>query len=182
MVPLNPGFLKIIEVQNKAIEMQYKDWLQKDLFSFQFWLLLAALVFPWIAWWKLADRKRLLEILLYGLLVQTAVTLLDEIGCQLNLWEYPYDIEPIFPRMIPINITVLPVSYMLVYQFFPEWKRFLAANILLAVFFAFVAEPAVRWMGIYVLFKWKFIYSFPIYIILALFLKWVMNRILAWQR
>jgi len=67
------------------------------------------LILPWFILWKLVDRRRLLEILVYGLLISTIVTVLDEVGCQLNLWEYRIDLEPLFPRLIAMNFTMLPV-------------------------------------------------------------------------
>ena len=111
----------------------------------------------------------------------TFVTILDELGAQLNLWEYPIDIEPLFPRMIPINLTVFPVIYMFIYQYFSEWKSFLMANAVLAAVLSFIAENIFEWLGMYELFKWENYYSFPVYIILAVFLKWLMKLILTKQ-
>ncbi|MBA1334925.1 MAG: hypothetical protein HPY66_0546 [Firmicutes bacterium] len=104
----------------------------------------------------------MLEILVYGLLISTIVTVLDEVGCQLNLWEYRFDLEPLFPRLIPMNFTMLPVWYMLIYQYFTKWKPFITANIVSAAIFTFIGEPLFVMLGIYELIKWKHIYSFPI--------------------
>jgi len=120
----NDAFIDIINIQNKLIKMQYQDWLNRDLFSFQFWLLIILLTVPWLVWWKFVNKNRLVEILLYGFLTNIVVTFLDEFGCQLNLWEYPIDIEPLFPRMIPINYTVLPVVFMFLYEHFSSWSSF----------------------------------------------------------
>ncbi|MCL6634873.1 MAG: hypothetical protein K6T29_03785 [Peptococcaceae bacterium] len=177
-----PSFEEILEMQNKLIRMQYEDWLRHDLFTFQFWLLVAILVAPWFLWWKLVDKKGLTEILLYGLVTQTLVTILDEFGCQLNLWEYRYDIEPLFPRLIPVNFTALPVTLMLVYQYFPTWKPYLAASVAAAAVFSFAAEPVLEWMNIYVLLRWEHAYSFPIYIALMLLMRWLVKLVLAKQK
>ncbi|HBC94648.1 MAG TPA: hypothetical protein DCZ10_17560 [Pelotomaculum sp.] len=168
-----PSFEEVIELQNKAIEMQYQHWLHKELGTFQFWLLLLVLVVPWLLWWKYADKKRLVEILLYGFMVLTVATVLDEVGCQLNLWEYYYDIEPYFPRLIPLNYSALPVSFMLIYQAFPTWRKFVIAHTALAAVFAFICEPFLIWLKIYKTFQWEHIYSFPLYIIIPIFLRWL---------
>ena len=168
-----PSFEEIIEAQNKVIQMQYQQWIHHDVFSLQFWLLLILLLLPWFIWWKVVDKKRLFDFLLYGLIVVTAATFLDELGTQLNLWEYKYDIEPLFPRMIPINFTVMPVSYMLLYQYFRDWKSFIKAHFLLAAGFSFIAEPLMVWLDIYKLFGWQHFYSFPLYIILAASIRWL---------
>lgn len=167
----SPSFQRILDVQNQAVQLQFLHWCKEEVFTFQFWLLIAMLTIPWIIWVKLVDKKRLNEIFIYGLLVVTVVTLLDELGCQLNLWEYLVDIEPYFPRLIPMNFSMLPVIYMLIYQYFPRWKSFLLFNFFAAVFFTFIGEPILSAAKIYVLIKWKSIYSFPIYIVIAIALK-----------
>lgn len=174
-----PSFDQVLDAQNISIQLQIHHWLKYELFTPQCGLLLLMLILPWFIWWKLADKKRFLEIIIYGLLISIVSTLLDEVGCQLNLWEYRYDIEPLFPRLIPMNYTMLPVGYMLIYQHFAKWKSFIAASIIMAAVFAFIGEPVMAMTGIYVLLKWKHFYSFPIYLILAIIfkgaLKWIMR-------
>ncbi len=181
MVNTDITFEEIIEIQNKSIEAQYQHWINNELFTLQFWLLMVILIVPWLIWWKSVDRKRIVEILLYGLLVHALVTVIDEIGCQLNFWEYRYDIEPLFPRLISINFTALPIVYMFLYQYFDKWKDFLVAHVVAAGIMSFVMEPILVWLDIYELFNWKHVYSFPIYIIIAMFFKLVMKIILKKQ-
>lgn len=173
-----PSFEQVLDAQNLCTDYQVQHWLRYELFTPQFWLLAAMLVLPWLVWWRLVDKKRLLEIIIYGLMIQTIATSLDEIGCQLNWWEYRYDIEPLFPRLIPMNFTVLPIAYMLIYQYYPQWKRFILMNTLAAALFAFVGEPLLISIDIYVMLLWKYWYSFPIYIMIAIFLKAVMQMIM----
>lgn len=174
----SPSFEQVLDAQNKTIQLENLHWLKYELFTFQFWLLVAMLILPWFIWWKLVDKKRFLEITIYGLIVVTFATFLDEVGCQLNLWEYRYDLEPLFPRLIPMNFTMLPVGYMLIYQYFRKWKTFIAANIAAAALFSFVGEPVFVLLDIYELLKWKHVFSFPIYIILAIIFKVAINAIM----
>jgi hypothetical protein len=176
-----PSLEQILDAQNISIQLQIQHWVKYELFTPQFWLLVGILIIPWIIWWRMVDRRRFLEIIIYGLLISTAASFLDEVGCQLNWWEYRYDIEPLFPRLIPMNFTMLPVLYMLVYQYFSEWKSFVMANIVMAALMTFVGEPLFVSTGIYVLLEWKHLYSFPIYIILALLLKLLLNWIMKVQ-
>lgn len=173
-----PTFEQILEIQNISVDYQVQHWLNYELFTPQFWLLIAMFILPWFIWWRLVDKSRLLEIVVYGLLVQTIATFLDEVGCQLNWWEYIYDIEPLFPRLIPMNFSFLPVCYMLVYQYYPQWKRFMVANMLLAAVLAFVGEPLFISTGIYVMLQWKLWYSVPIYFLIAVILKLCMEAIM----
>lgn len=174
----SPSFKDILDVQDISTRLQIQHWLNYELFTYQFWFLLALLILPWFIWWRLADRRRFFEILIFMFLVQTAVTILDEFGCQLNLWEYQYDLEPLFPRLIPINFTLFPIGYGLIYQYFPKWKHYLAASAVASALYAFIGEWVFIRMDIYVLLEWKHIYSFPIYILLAAIFKLLMARIM----
>ncbi len=176
------SFQRLLEVQSKVVELQTEHWLKFEVFTAQFWLLVAMLIVPWFIWWKLADKKRLAEILIYGLLVETVAVLLDEIGCQLNLWEYHYDIEPLFPRLISMNFTMFPVGHMLIYQYFTGWKPFIYASLAAAIFFSFIGEPLFVWLGIYRLVNWSSFFSLPIYFIIAVALKAVLSSIMKAQR
>lgn len=174
-----PTFEQVLNAQNIAIQLQIEHWLKYEVYSPQFWLLAGLLIIPWILWFKLVDRKRLMEIIVYGLIISTVVTILDELGCQLNLWEYLYDIEPLFPRLVSINLSVLPIGYMLIYQYFDKWKFFIAASTVLAAFNSFVGEPLMQALKVYVMLNWKHIYSFPIYILLAILFKALLNWIIS---
>ncbi len=175
-----PTFEQVLDAQNISIQLQLDHWLKFEVFSPQFWLLIGMLIIPWFIWFKLVERKRLLEIIIFGLIISIIVTTLDELGCQLNLWEYLYDIEPLFPRLIPMNFTLLPIGYMLVYQYFTKWKSFVAANAVVAAFYSFIGEPFLKMAGIYAMLNWKQIYSFPIYIIIAVLVRvlvdWIVSK------
>ncbi len=177
-----PSFDQVLDIQDYCIQLQIQHWLKYELFTPQAGLLLAMLVLPWFVWWKLVDKKRFLEIIIFGLFICTAVTVLDEIGCQLNWWDYRYDIEPLFPRLIPMNFTMLPILYMLIYQYFTQWKEFITANIIASALYSFIGEPLFSMTGIYVLLEWKHYYSFPIYPVLAIIFKLVLNWIMQVQQ
>lgn len=172
-----PTFEQVLDAQNISIQLQVDHWLKFELYSPQFWLLIGLTIIPWFIWVKLVDRKRLLEIIIFGLIISILVTTMDEVGCQLNLWEYLYDIEPLFPRLIPMNFTLLPIGYMLVYQYFTRWKSFMAANAIVAAFYSFIGEPLLQMLDIYAMLNWKHIYSFPIYILLAVLVRVLVNWI-----
>ncbi|MDP4156135.1 MAG: hypothetical protein Q8929_10915, partial [Bacillota bacterium] len=72
---------------------------------------------------------------------------------------------------------ILIVAHMTVYQFFRKWKSFIIANLVMAAIFTFIFEPLTVWLDIYQLDNWKYIYSFPIYVAKAVFLKWLVQRI-----
>ncbi|MGG3468732.1 CBO0543 family protein [Neobacillus pocheonensis] len=151
------------------------------LFSFNWWVLLILTIVPWLVWWKVVDRKRIVEIFFYGSLVSIHSILLDDIGSYFLLWIYKYQLVPINPRLNPIDLTIMPVTYMFVYQYFNKWKTFLVAQMILALGATFLAEPLFMWMDIYKPLKWKLYYSVPIYFGLGLLNKWFMGKLLKKQ-
>jgi hypothetical protein len=176
-----PSLKEVQEVDQKLTELRMEHWIHHDLFSPQWWFLLLLLIAAWATWWKFVDRKRLVEILLYGLVALTIINYLDDIGFEMQFWEYDYQLFKIIPRINVIDFTVM-IAHMLIYQYYIKWRAFMVAQTVMAFVFSFVAEPILVWMGIYIMHHWKYIYSFPIYILMAILLKWTMEKIKETQR
>jgi hypothetical protein len=151
--------------------------MQNDVFHFRWWFLLGIFIISVYAWWKIVDRSRLTEIVLYAALVSIITLVLDELGEELTLWDYPTDLFPLFPPLTAINLASLPVLYSLIYQYFISWKKFIIATVVLAAIFCFLLEPLLVWGGIYQTLTWKYYYGFPIYIALAIFTKALVIKI-----
>ncbi|MDN3019084.1 hypothetical protein PH210_23205 [Paenibacillus sp. BSR1-1] len=158
--------------------MKKEYWLHHDLFSFQWWLLLLILIIPWIIWWRYVEKKRLKEILLFGSLLMLLVGLLDDMGVNSHLWSYPYQLTQLIPRLIAVDSGILIVAHMFLFQYFKKWKSFLIANVIMAAVFTFLCEPITVWLGIYKLEHWEYVYSFPLYIMKACSIKWLVERIM----
>lgn len=176
------SYQEVIEVRRKLQELTVAHWGQDDIHKWTWWLNVFLTIIPWIIWWKLVDHKRVFEILAYGLLVSLTVTLMNVAGTQAVLWGYPDVMIPFMPRLFPIDYVLIPVIYMLIYQYFWDWKPFVIANIMMAGVFAFVLEPAMEWLGLYEMYIWKHIYSAPIYFVMAVFWKWVVGKIIVSQQ
>jgi predicted neutral ceramidase superfamily lipid hydrolase len=174
---LHISFDEILELHKKITEMRIEYWLNHVLFTFQWWLLLLSLIVPWIIWWRIVDRKRIKDILLFGLLIMIVVTILDETGRQLQLWSYPYQIVPFLPHLITVNYGIIAFFHMLVFQRYSNWPSFIIANVIMALIFSFLLEPLTEWLGIYRLDNWKHFYSLPIYVSKAILIKAVVEKI-----
>ena len=116
-------------------------------------------------------------MLLYTLSTSGIATLLDELGATLTMWVYPVKVMPILPRLITVNYLMVPIIYVLIYQYFPRWKSFVITNIILSLVFSFILEPILVWMNLYYLVTWKYIYSVPVYLFTAIVLKWFIEKI-----
>lgn len=166
-----------VEVQWKLTMARFDEWIKGDVLSFHWWSLLVLCIICAYAWWKLTDKSRLNELILYTGLIIIMIIVLDELGEELSLWVYTTDLFPIFPPITAIDFSCMPMVYSLIYQYFRPWKSFIIATVVMAIIFCFACEPIFVWSGIYKMLKWKSYYGFPIYISLAIMSKAVVNKI-----
>jgi len=171
------GISAALQFQIQLTAMRIDQWLQEDVFHFRWWFLLGLFSFSIYLWWKLVDKRRLPEVILFMGLTTILTLILDEYGEELSLWDYPIDIFPIFPPMTAIDLASLPMIYSLIYQYFGTWKSFSWATVIMATIFCFVLEPLLMWGDFYQLLKWKYYYGFPIYIAMALLIRWIVITI-----
>ncbi|MCL6477687.1 MAG: hypothetical protein K6T65_04655 [Peptococcaceae bacterium] len=113
--------------------------------------------------------------LTYGFMVALTAMSFDAVGVEFDFWEYHYQLFPLLDILIVYDNSVLAVTYMLVYQYVHTWKTFIVIHVVIALIFAFVAEPALVRLDYYQLLKWKFICSFPVYLAIALVFRGVMG-------
>jgi hypothetical protein len=173
-----PSLEEIQDVEERLRDMMFEHWLHHDVFSPQWWLLLGSMFLPWLLWWKLVDRNRLLEISVYGGFMMVVITFLDHAGAFLVLWGYDYKLIPIDPSLYALDFSTIAVAHMLIYQYYRTWKSFLWANAIMGFLFSFILEPITVWMGIYKMYKWEYAYSWPIYIAKAALLKFMVGGLI----
>jgi hypothetical protein len=176
----HPSFEELEKARKEYLDLHHQYWLDNDLFTFKWWLLLFITMVPWIVWWKIADKKEITHILLFGLFVGIESVLIDIFLTNLRVWAYItrilYLLQPI---LLPYDLTILPIIYMLLYQKFIQWKSFLIAITLMALLLTFVLEPTLEWMKINKEYNFPSIYSLALYILIAIFSKWIVEKIVA---
>lgn len=168
---------KILDAQRHLHELQYEHWLQHELFTYQWWALVAVLIIPWIIWWKLVDKTKTSIILAYGIYIMFVVTAMDAIGSAMQLWIYPIKLFPIVPDSVGIDWGLLTVAHMLIYQYYPRWKSFIVAEIIFAIVLAFIGEPFAEMVKLYTHLHWEHSWSVPIYVMKAAIGKWLIERL-----
>jgi hypothetical protein len=131
-----------------------------------------------VIWIKLVDRKRILEISLFGTLLVGVISILDALGMELGLWGYKYNITPLLPGLLPVNFSVLSVLGMFLYQYFRSWKTFLIALTVLCCLLSFVGEPFMEYIGVYQRYGWKYWYSLPIYIVKPIVIRLMVTMLM----
>jgi hypothetical protein len=135
--------------------------------SVQWWTLLAFLIVPWIIWIRVVDKERIHQILLIGTIVIIITTLFDFIGYYFNFWDYPIEFLPLIPGGLPFDLSMVPVPYMLLYQFCRSWKSYGMGLLCMALIYAFIGEPFANWLLLVTYIKWSNIYSIFYYILVG---------------
>jgi hypothetical protein len=166
-----------IDVQKQLTTARLDEWMRNEVFHLRWWFLLVLFIISLYIWWKIVDKSRLHEIVLYTAMIIILVLVLDEFGEELILWDYPYDLLPLFPPLFSVDLASLPIVYSLVYQYFRKWKGFIIASVVMAGIFCFILEPLLVLAGVYQMLKWKSYYGFTIYIFIALGTKALVNLI-----
>ena len=102
---------------------------------------------------------------------------IDEYGEELVLWDYPIDIIPLFPALSSINLISIPLIYSQIYQRFKQ-KKFIYAVLISSAVICFVAEPLLTFFGYYDLINWHYYESYPIYVVVTLCTKGIVQKIM----
>ena len=170
---------KIAKLEDKVHRLDREGWLQNEFLTWQWWLLGIFLLIPWLIWIRLVDRKRIIPILLFGMLVLIITSLFDNIGLPFKFWKYQTQFIPIVPRALPFDCSMVPVAFMLIFQYFGNWKSYSLALILMSSLFAFVGEPFSIWAELVVYINWRYLYSFIYYIVLGMLIRFFITKLIA---
>lgn len=174
--PSSPTDEEIAFTLKEVTYARIDNWIDTDFATWAWFLQLALFIIFFLVWWKLVEKKRLIELSFYLFAIMTSTIWMDEAGYELGLWYYPIDLIPIFPPSTAIDYMVLPVMYALIYQYFQTWKTFAPAIFLLSALFSFMLEPLLIKFGFYVPIKWTSFYSFPVYIALGIIIKLLVEQ------
>ncbi|MFD1739677.1 CBO0543 family protein [Bacillus salitolerans] len=164
-----PTLEELLKAEKSYYDILYTHWHHRELFTIRWWFLVILSILPPIIWWKLLDKKRSFEILVFGLFLGTIASILDSIGSTTLLWFYPVRLSPyLYPQFYPYDVSLVIIPFMLAFQYCTETKKFIVVVVVVAAFIAFIAEPFMAWIGVYQQLTWEHIYSFVIYIAIAL--------------
>jgi hypothetical protein len=106
---------------------------------------------------------------------------LDTVGVQFSFWEYPVEFLPVIPRAFPFDVSMVPVAFMLLYQYYRKWKSFIIAQIIMALAYAFVGEPLGEWINLVYYLKWNHLYSFFYYIVVGIGIRAILLKIVSFS-
>ena len=155
----------------------YSQW-KEHLFSEQWWFIVVVMAISYVLWWKYVEKSRLLEILLFGCFIAVVRTIIEDIGVTMGLWSFNVRLFPLGVSLFLNDLTVVPLTFMLVYQYSASWKSFLIWSLIAEGLIAFAFHPLLSMLSIYKEWTWSNVYSFFIMIVMAALLRAILLGIL----
>ncbi|MFD1850779.1 hypothetical protein [Oceanobacillus bengalensis] len=117
--------------------------------TWQFWVTLLFFVLPLVLLFFTVDRDRIFEVLFFGYTVHILWTYASMFLERMNFMNHTYFLLPTLPYSLNITASVLPVGFLLLYQYTTKHKRnFYMYSILLSAVFAFGFAMIEEWMGL----------------------------------
>ncbi|KGR80304.1 hypothetical protein [Ureibacillus sinduriensis] len=158
-------------------QLQLEYWKSfSDFDTWQFWLVVIALIVPIIILFFLIDKRVTLLLGFFGLNYHVWFSYVNKTGINMGLWEYPYQLVHFLPSFA-LDASLVPVSFMLLYQWtLNSKKNIYLYSTLLSAFFAFVLKPIMVNFHFFDMFKGvNYIHLFLYYIALFIVSKLITN-------
>jgi len=152
---------RIIQAKITLHHLIYTDWITTDLFSPRWIGTVIFILFSYALVFWLLDKRRFTQILLFGSLMTVMISLFDLFGSEFVLWTYLTRLFPIMPSLFLQDYTVIPLYYMLIYQYSPNWKSFTIWNTIATAIISFAFIPLLTALNMFQLNNWSYIYFFP---------------------
>lgn len=164
--------------QNKIehlIDKKIQIWIDYVLFSGLWWMGVGLSIIPWIIWFVFRKKESTDRLLYIAFYVMTISVVLDIIGDQIGLWHYRYHVIPVLPTYFPWDITLMPLSVILLLQVKPHVNTWFKA-IFFALLASYVGEPIFDWLNVYEPKNWRYSYSVPIQIAIYMTAHYISKR------
>lgn len=149
----------IYQLRSELWQVLLADW-KSDMATVKYWGMVGFIVITYAVWYLLTDKRRLVDLLLYGSLIAVMRELLDLFGVTSGLWIYKIRILPLSPSVLLMDWTIVPLIYMLVQQYSPNWRQFFVWNTLGTGMIAGVILPVLSALDILQLMRWNYMYAF----------------------
>lgn len=128
----------LYDIRMEYWQNSFQHWISKEVLSFSWFFMIAFLIIFYAVWIRLADKRRLKDLLLFGSLISVVAAFIDIVGVTTGLWQYTTRIVPFSPALFPFDYTIIPILYMLVLQYTNSWRNYLIGSLLASVLNCFV--------------------------------------------
>ncbi|WP_310189006.1 CBO0543 family protein [Bacillus sp. 3255] len=158
-----------MNIQEHRMELDW--WLQHDIFSFQWWIIVIVNVLFVALLLIFMDRKRTLLTALAFMTSFVIIGMIDQIGKFFDLWRYPHQLVPFTENLNTVDFFVVPCVMAYIYQKFGAWKSFLIAALVASLVISYVGEPIFVALDMYELVNWSYWKSFFVLVLIAILAK-----------
>lgn len=155
-----------------------------DYSHWQFWVCVAMLIVPLIVLFIFIWREKALLMGFYGYNVHMLSTYMDSFGTNKAYWNYPYKLQPILASSFSLDASLIPVCYILTYQWtMKRRKNYYIYIFLLSLLFAFVFKPVLAFFDFFQLDSGAtYFHLFLCYLSVGVVSKWITNLFIYLQK
>ncbi|MBY0144990.1 hypothetical protein [Neobacillus niacini] len=140
----------LIYQKNTDVNALYSDYWKEfsHLGTWQFWVVLALLVIPLLVLFFTVDRKRIFELFFFGYTIHILWTYIDIALGRNGYFVHHYFLTPSLPNAANMTASVLPVGFLLLYQYCTnKQKNFYLYTLIVSACFAFIFASIEQYMG-----------------------------------
>ena len=156
---------------------QLTDW-YRNLFTVRWWFIIGSIAIAYAIWWKYVNKRYLTQILLFGSFIAVFRLIMDDAGSSAALWSYSVKPLPFGQALFLNDLTIVPLGFMLVYQYCRSWKKFFLWTVIVEAGYSFLLLPVLVKFDILRLYNWQYSYTFFIMIIVAIVMRAILLTIL----
>lgn len=167
-------------IHNSTFELwgyQLTDW-HRNLFTVRWWFIIGSIAIAYGIWWKYVNKRYLTQILLFGSFIAVFRLIMDDAGSSAALWSYSVKPLPFGQALFLNDLTIVPLGFMLVYQYCQSWKKFFLWTVIIEAGYSFFLLPILVKFDILRLYNWQYYYTFFIMIIVAIVMRAIILTVL----
>lgn len=158
----------LYEKFRELTRLSVQRWLNEEVFSFGWFLMVAVLIAAYAVWLKLLDRRRATELLLIGSLAAVAKSLNSMIiGSLLGLANYTIRLLPFQSNVFISSITIAPIIVMLAEQYTRSWKGYMVRTAIGIGVLCLIIFSIYDYVGIVEFHNWNVFYHFVVLFVIA---------------
>jgi hypothetical protein len=137
------ALIKTMKAQEEVNRGLVEYWLQYSApNTVNFWINVFMLITPLVVLYFKIDRSRAFHLGFFGFNVHIWSAYFDAVGTRFGYWFYPHQAIPLLPINFGLDTSLIPVSFILLYQWTLNHKKnFYLYALGMCAGFAFVFKP-----------------------------------------
>lgn len=151
----------ILQARITLHDLVLTKWLAEDVVSPRWWSMVVLVMLSYLVCFSRFDKRRLSKIFLFGSLLTVGAVVYETVGVNFVLWFCSTPVFPIVPCLFVPYLTVLPVYYMLIFQYTTTWRQFSLWNLIAVSVYSFVLLPVFIYFKISEMDNWQPVYHMP---------------------